>query len=219
MCISREFRAFALGADRPVIAFLRAVGRDLHQRAATALDDAGAFAGRGTHEAAATSTLLAHRRAGCVDGWLVAAVTALRDGMREDSQPPVARAILQTTQAVRVSEAEPCCDTSWFVDELRREAGCLPDVWIAFVVPDTDPNRIPVEDWNPTNRGRGVDVRDMRWFVEVRARGLGLTRGKLLRTGRTPLVGDGPAAVEERDDPRLLRLGRRALHGHPVRRG
>ncbi|CAN5463870.1 dienelactone hydrolase family protein [soil metagenome] len=31
MCISREFQAFALRADRPIIGWLRALGRDLHQ--------------------------------------------------------------------------------------------------------------------------------------------------------------------------------------------
>lgn len=33
VCISREFQAFALKADRPVITWLRALGRDLHERA------------------------------------------------------------------------------------------------------------------------------------------------------------------------------------------
>lgn len=33
MCISREFQAFALKADRPIVRYLRALGRDLHQRA------------------------------------------------------------------------------------------------------------------------------------------------------------------------------------------
>ncbi|WP_341250346.1 dienelactone hydrolase family protein [Euzebya pacifica] len=33
LCISREFRAFALQADRPIVRWLRALGRDLHTRA------------------------------------------------------------------------------------------------------------------------------------------------------------------------------------------
>lgn len=33
LCISREFRAFALGADRPVVRWLRALGEELHRRA------------------------------------------------------------------------------------------------------------------------------------------------------------------------------------------
>lgn len=33
VCISREFQAFALRADRPIIGWLRALGRELHQRA------------------------------------------------------------------------------------------------------------------------------------------------------------------------------------------
>jgi dienelactone hydrolase len=32
VCISREFQAFALRADRPVVRWLRALGRDLHER-------------------------------------------------------------------------------------------------------------------------------------------------------------------------------------------
>ncbi|MGI9018422.1 MAG: dienelactone hydrolase family protein [Euzebya sp.] len=32
LCISREFRAFALKADRPIVRWLRALGTDLHQR-------------------------------------------------------------------------------------------------------------------------------------------------------------------------------------------
>ena len=32
LCISREFQAFARRADRPIIAYLRALGRDLHER-------------------------------------------------------------------------------------------------------------------------------------------------------------------------------------------
>ena len=32
-CITREFLAFARGADRPVAEYVRALARDLHQRA------------------------------------------------------------------------------------------------------------------------------------------------------------------------------------------
>ncbi|WP_370323797.1 hypothetical protein [Euzebya sp.] len=182
------------------------------------LDDAGGFAGRGTHEAAATPALLHQHRAGRVEDWLVTAVTALRDGMRDDLQPPVARGLLQTAQAVHASEAEPCCATEWFAHELRRRARDLPDVWVALAVPDLGPSRISTADWNPLNLGHGVRVRDMRWFVEIRGRGLGLDRGKLVRTGRTSLLTDGPVDLEAADDPGLMRLGRRVLRGHPVRR-
>lgn len=182
------------------------------------LDDAGAFAGRGTHEAAATSVLLHRHRSGQVDAWLRTAITALRDGMRDDVPPPVARALLQTAHGVHSSEAEPCCATDWFIDELKRWTRDLPEVWVALAIPDLAPSRVSVEAWNPANLGHGVNVSEMRWFVEIRGRGLGLDRGKLVQTGRTPLLTDAPVELRATDDPRLMRMGRRILRGHPVRR-
>ncbi|MGI9017157.1 MAG: hypothetical protein ACR2HR_08655 [Euzebya sp.] len=183
-----------------------------------ALTDAAPFAGRGTSEASAVAGLLAFRRAGWVEDWVECAVDALAGGMRADHQPPVARAILQTPDGVWIDEADACCATSWFVERLQARVRAAEDVWVALAVPDTDPHRIPIGGWNPLNLGHGVIVTDVRWFVEVRGRRLGLDRGRLLCTGLRPLIdGDGPE-IRGTDDPALLRLGRRILHGHPVRR-
>jgi hypothetical protein len=184
----------------------------------TTLQDAGQFAGRATQEAAATPMLLHHRRQRRVDDWVTAAVTALRDGMREDAQPPVARALLQTEEAVLIDESDGCCSTAWFVERMNDRAKRLPDVWVALAVPDTAPHRVPIADWNPLNRGHGVRVREMRWFVEVRGRRMGLQDGRLLRTGRAALDHSTVRTDGWPEDPPLLRLGRELLHAHPVRR-
>ncbi|WP_108667167.1 hypothetical protein [Euzebya rosea] len=180
------------------------------------LDDPSGFEAGATRTATAMPALIQHRRAGRVDDWLALAADALRACLRDGWQPPSAHALLQTPDAVRTIEAEPCCETSWFMAELNRTAATLPDVWVALAVPDSEPHGIPVGYWNPANRGP-VDIDHVRFYAEVRGRGLGLPRGVSIRTARLALD-DGPVDLTPTDDASLRRLGRRILHRHPIRR-
>lgn len=179
------------------------------------LDDIRGFIDPSTTVASRTAALLAARRDGDVEGWIGLAVTALRDAMRDDVQPPWAEAVLQTPTAVRHLVAEPCEETGWFLSSLKRTAAPLPEVWVALAMPDS--TRVPVDRWNPANSPRRGPIAYAWTYVEVRGRGLGLPRGMLIRTGRVALD-DGPVDLTNTGAGWVRRMGRRVLHGHPVRR-
>ena len=180
------------------------------------LDNPSGFESAATRTATATPALIQHRQEGDVDAWLELAADALRNCLRDGWQPPSAHALLQTPDAVRTIEAAPCCETGWFMAELNRTAATLPDVWAALAVPDSEPHGIPVGHWNPAN-SLPVDIGHVRFYAEVRGRGLGIPRGVRILTARLALD-DRPIDLTPTDDASLRRLGRRILRRHPVRR-
>ena len=181
------------------------------------LDDILRFLGPGTRVASSTASLIATRRHGDVEWWIDQALTSLRDDMRDGTQQPCIEAILQTPTAVRHFSAEPWEATDWFIGYLKRMAAVLPAVWVALLLPDRTPGRMPWDEWDPTDSSHPGVITHAWSYVEVRGRGLGLPRGKLIRTGR---VGLDELLVDltDTDDAWVRRIGRRILHGHPVRR-
>lgn len=183
----------------------------------TELDDIGRFLGPGTRVASSTSALIATRRHGDVEWWIDQALTALRDDMRGGAQPPCIEAILQAPTAVRHIDAAPWEEMDWFIRYLKRRAARLPAVWVAMLIPDLSPYLVPADQWDLSDSPPPRVITHAWSYVEVRGRGLGLPRGTLIRTGRVALD-DRLVDLTDTDDAWVRRIGRRILHGHPVRR-
>lgn len=160
----------------------------------TELDDIGRFLGPGTRVASSTSALMATRRHGDVEWWIDQALTA-----------------------VRHIDAAPWEEMDWFIRYLKRRAARLPAVWVAMLIPDLSPYLVPADQWDLSDSLPPRVITDAWSYVEVRGRGLGLPRGKLIRTGRVALD-DRLVDLTDTDDAWVRRIGRRILHGHPVRR-